>query len=199
MQPQSPKPDFDFMLKDNQPAKSGMSRPRLPKPIKIVLLVIIGLILVTFVLSWFSGRNSGSNQPIINAMARGSETLRITNLVQTQLPLQDPQTNALAATVSASLASDQAQLKAYLVKNNVKVSTVTLASLADKTTDASLQSASQNNSLDSAYINYLKTNLAKYKEKLQIAFNSAGPNGKKILQEAFDSTQALLSSPPLKS
>lgn len=198
MQPQSPKPDFDFMLKDNQPAKRSLTMPSLPKPIKIVLLVIVSITLVTVALSWFSGRNSGANQPIINVMARGNEILRVTTLVQTQLQLQDPQTKALASTVSSSLSSDQAQLKAYMMKNNVKVGTVVLAGLTDKSTDASLQSASQTNSLDTAYVDYLKGALTKYKERLSLAHTLAGPNGKKILKDAYDSTQVLLSSPPLK-
>ena len=198
MQPQSPKPDFDFMLKGDQPVKRGLAMPSLPKPIKIVLLVILAITLVTVALSWFSGRNSGSTQPIISVMASGSEILRVTTLVQTQFQLQDPQTKALAATVSSSLTSDQAQLKTYMAKNNVKISTALLGSLKDKSTDDSLQSASQSNSLDTAYVNYLKGALTKYKERLSLAHTPAGPNGKKILQEAYDSTQVLLSSPPLK-
>lgn len=200
MQPQSPKPDFDFMLKDNQPVKRGLSLPGIPKPIKIVLAAIVFITILIVALSWFSGRNSSITQPVVNVIARGSETLRVTTLVQSQLQLRDPQTRALAATVSSSLSSDQVQLKTYLTKNlKTKVSAAILSGLTDKSTDAGLKSASQNNRLDSAYVTYLKTALEKYKQNLQLAYDSAGPNGKKILKEAFDSTQTLLSSPPLKS
>jgi hypothetical protein len=131
-------------------------------------------------------------------MARGQEVLRVTQLTQQTLPLQDPSTQALAATVYASVSSDEAQLKSYLSKSHIKVGTAALAADTDKTTDSSLQSASQNNGLDSAYVSYLKTALAKYQTDLQTAYKAAGPNGKTILKTAFDSTATLLASPQLK-
>jgi hypothetical protein len=197
MQPQSPDPKFDFMLKDNQPAKRGLALPNMPKPVKIILAAIIGVILLIIIYSLLSGRSSGATQPVINSMARGQETLRVTKLVQ-QLQPQDPTTQALAATVSAALSSDQAQLKSYLAANHTKPSAALLAADADKSADTQLQSASQNNSLDAAYAAYLKTNLAKYQTDLQTAYQSAGPKGKAILKVAFDSTTTLLSTPPLK-
>jgi hypothetical protein len=73
-----------------------------------------------------------------------------------------------------------------------------LAADIDKTTDTQLQSASQNNNLDATYMGYLKVNLAKYQADLQTAYKAAGPKGKTILKNAFDSTATLLGSPQLK-
>jgi len=62
-----------------------------------------------------------------------------------------------------------------------------------------MQDASQNNQLDDAYKNYLKQALPKYQTELQSAYKSAGPNGKELLKDAFDSTATLLANAPLKS
>jgi hypothetical protein len=200
MQPQNPNPDFDFMLKNNQAPKKRLPLPslNLPKPAKIALAVVAGIFVLIIISSLLSGRSSGSTQAIINALARDQETLRVTALAQ-QLNLRDPQTQALAATVNSTLGSDKAQLAGYLAKNKTKISPVQLAADIDKTSDTSLQSASQNNGLDAAYVSYLKVSLTKYETDLQTAYNSAGPNGKTLLSNAFDSTKALLNSAPLKS
>jgi hypothetical protein len=199
MQPQSPNPNFDFMLKD-QPKPKRSLMPNLSKPLKIGLAVTGGIILLIIISSLLSGRNNGASQPIIGALARGQEILRVTALLQ-QPPLQlrDPQTQALSATVSSSLSSDQQQLVSYLAKNHTKVNTVQLAADVNKSTDASLQSASQNNNLDSAYITYLKSNLGTYQTDIQTAYKSAGSNGKALLQKSFDSVNTILSSPQLKT
>jgi hypothetical protein len=199
MQPQSPNPNFDFMLKD-QPKPKRSFMPNLSKPLKIGLAVAGGIILLIIISSLLSGRNNGASQPIIGALARGQEILRVTALLQ-QPPLQlrDPQTQALSATVSSSLSSDQQQLVSYLAKNHTKVNTVQLAADVNKSTDASLQSASQNNNLDSAYITYLKSNLGTYQTDIQTAYKSAGSNGKALLQKSFDSVNTILSSPQLKT
>jgi hypothetical protein len=199
MQPTSPDPQFDFMLKNNPPTKRGPSLPNLSKPLKIVLGVVAGIFLLIIISSALSGRKSGATQPIINSMARGQEILRVTQLTQQQLSLRDPATQALAATVSSALSSDQQQLTGYMAKNGNKLSKAQLAADIDKTTDAALQSASQTNGLDTAYIDYLRANLSKYGTDLQTAYNIAGPNGKAILGNALSSTSTLLNTPPLKS
>jgi len=200
MQPQNPNPDFDFMFKDKQSSKKSLLPSlNLPKPAKIGLAIVVGLIILTVISSLLSGRNKGSTQAFIDVLARGQETQRVTQLVQQQLQLQDPQTTALAATVSSCLASDTAQITSYLSKNHIKVNATQLAADKDPSTDANMQTASQNNNLDSAYVNYLKGALGKYETDLQTAYKSAGPNGKQLLQTAFGSTDTLLTTPPLKS
>jgi hypothetical protein len=199
MQPQSPNPDFDFMLKDQQPARRGLSMPGLPRPALYGIAGVVIIILLIVVFSIFSGSKGGSTQSIIGALARGQETLRITDLVQTQLQLQDPQTKALAATVSASLNSDQSRFKSYLLSNKVKPNPKQLAADLDATTDASMRSASQSNNLDQAYKAYLQSALSKYETELKTAYQKAGPKGKELLNEASISASALLTSPQLKS
>jgi hypothetical protein len=200
MQPHSPSPDFDFMLKNNQPAKRGLTlpMPNLPKPIKIALAILAGLILIIIVFSVLSNRNKGSAEPLVGVVARVQETLRVTAMAQQQLGLKDPQTLALAATVNSALSSDKKQISSYLVKNHLKVSANQLAADTDKSTDSSLQTASQNNNQDRAYVSYIKSALSKYQTDLQNASKTAGPNGQKILAGSIESTRALLNSAPIK-
>jgi len=199
MQPASPDPQFDFMLKNNQPVKKGLPLPNLPKPAKIILAVVLGILLLVVISSVLSNRGKGSSQEIVGAMASGQEITRVTTLVQTQLRLQDPETQALAATVLVSLTSDSQQLSDYLANNNTKVSKLQLEADTDKTTDTQLETASQNNGLDTAYKAYLKESLTEYSIDLQAAFKTAGPKGKAILKSSYESAQTLLSSPQLKT
>lgn len=187
------------MLKDNKAPKKRLSLPNIPKPIKIILGIFVGLFLIIVILSFFSGRKSGANQPIINVLSREQEIVRVSTYAQQQLHFQDQATQALAATVSSALSSEKSQLSAYLAKNGTKVNVKLLAGDLDKTSDTALQTAAQNNGLDAAYVAYLKDNLAKYESELQTAFKVAGANGKTLLSEAFNSTKTLLAIPPLGS
>jgi hypothetical protein len=198
MQPASPNKDFDFMLKNNQQAKRSLPMPNIPKPAKIGLAVVVAIFLIIIVSSFLSGRKNGNTALTVGVLARNEETLRVTTFVQ-KLPLQDSQTQALAATAYNALLSDNAQLTSYLARNKVKTSTAELAVDTDKSSDAALQTASQNNGLDAAYVSYLREALGKYQNDLVTAYKSAGPNGKKILSDAYESTKVLLATPPLKS
>lgn len=188
------------MLKNQPPAKRGFPLPglNLPRPIKITIGAIAAIILLVVVISIFSGRGSGTAAAFASVLARGQETLRVTQDAQ-QLQLQDPSTQALAATVTNSLTSDQVQFKNYLSRNHISVSSGEVASDTDKSTDSSLQSALQNNSLDTAYASYIQGALTKYENDLRNAYNLAGPHGKQLLNNAYDSAQTLLTSPPIKA
>lgn len=198
MQPKSPSPEYDFILKEDQSAKRGLPLPRLPKPLAFVLAILFVLILIIIIASALSGRKNSQWQPFEGVLARGEETIRVTKAVQ-DLKLQDPQTQALAATINSTLSSDQTQLVSYLSKNHVKVAGAQLAADTDKSTDTSLQTAAQNNNLDAAYVNYVRDALNRYRTDLQNAYKTAGPNGKKLLSGSYDSTQALMGAAPLKS
>lgn len=198
MQPKSPSPDFDFMLKDPPKRRRLLPMPNFSRPVKIILSVIIVIVALVVVSSVLSGRKAGKYQPFINVLARGQETLRVTSEVQ-QLQLQDPQTQALAATTASALASDKQQLIDYLQKNHDKVGAKALAADDDTTSDANLKTAAQNNGLDAAYVTYLKDALNRYENDVQTAYKTAGPNGKNLLNSISISTTTLLNSPPLKS
>jgi len=198
MHPQNPDPKFDFMLKDGPQPKRDLGLSAVNKPIKIAAAAIIGIVIIIVVSSVLSGRKGNGSQSIIDAIARGHEIVRITQLIQPE-QFQDPGTAALAATINSTLSSQQSQLTSYLALSHTKVSNLQLAADTDKSEDAQLQTAAQNGQLDSVYKDYLNQNLAKYQSDLQAAYKSVGPKGKQILQEAFDSNKVLLASAPLKS
>ena len=196
MQPQSPDPQFDFMLKNQPQAKRTLGLPAMTKPLKFGLAIVSGLILI-IILGSVLGKPKTSTTNISGVLARGSEIQRVTAEVQ-QLSLQDPATQALSATVNTTLASDQSQLEQYLANNHTKVSESQLAADTDKSTDTQMQTASQNNNLDQTYITYLQQSLAKYRYDIQTAYNAAGPKGRAILKDSLDGLNTLLSNSPLK-
>lgn len=198
MQPQSPDPSFDFMLKNQPQAKRTLGLPALSRPVKLVLAAVGAIIVIVVLGSVLGGRGGGAVAAVDGVLARGGEIQRVTAEVQ-QLNLQDPTNQALAATVAAALSSDQAQLKQYLKANHETISRAQLAADLDKTTDAQMQSASQNNNLDQAYVVYLQQGLAKYRSDIQAAYQAAGPKGKAILKDSFEGVNTLLTTPPLKS
>jgi hypothetical protein len=198
MQPQSPNPKFDFMLKDQAQPKRGLALPG-GNLIKILVIAIVAVMLLVIISSILRG-NKGGPQAMVPLLARETEIIRVTGLAQDGQPaLQDPGTQALAATVATSLASQQQQITSYLSKNHVKPSKLQLATDTDKSMDSQLQAAGQNNTLDATYISYLKSGMASYQQELQTAYDKAGLNGKAIIKDAFDSTKTLLDNPPLKS
>jgi len=199
MQPQNPDPQFDFMLKNNPQPKRGLSFPVMSRPVRIAVFAVAAILLLIIISSLLSGRKSGGTQSIASVVAREQEILRVTQLVQTQQTLRDPGTTALASTITSTMSSQQAQLTAYLATNHTKLGKLQLAADTDKNVDAQMQDASQNNQLDDAYKNYLEQALPKYQTELQSAYKSAGPNGKELLKDAFDSTATLLANAPLKS
>jgi hypothetical protein len=198
MQPQSPDPKFDFMLKNNPQSGRSMGLPAMSKPVKITLAAVTGIVLLIIISSVLSGRNGSGSQSVIAAIARGQEIVRVTQLVQTE-QLQDPGTVALATTIASTLSSQQAQLSAYLAQNHTKLSAAQLAADTNKSVDAQMQSASQNGQLDETYKNYLNQSLGRYQSDLDAAYKVVGPRGKQILKDAYDSNKVLLANAPLKT
>lgn len=203
MKPQDPptlSPDqFDFMLKDNQKPKSRfkLPLPDLPKPILLIGAVILALVVILILASVLSkSRNRGVDQ-IVDIMAQSQEIARVTNLTEPQM--QTPETKALAATTEAALTSEQQQLSEQLQNRKVKFDTKKLDFYIDQDIVAQLQAAAQNGTLDAAYTDYLKKQLTTYRAALEKVYPAASPQTKVILQEAFNSTQILLSAPQLSS
>lgn len=190
MQPQSPTPQYDFIL-NNQPApKKFRPLPGPAGPARNILIAVLAVFLVVLLAALLLGGRSGSTQPIINVMARNQEISRVSTLVGQQS--KDPTTQALVSTVNSSLGSDKARLAGYLKSSKQKYDTKSLAADLNKNTDSQMQAAAQNGTLDTAYKTYLKSGLGSYKSDLQTAYTSAGSNASQILTTAFSSTQVIL-------
>ncbi len=192
-------PDYDFILKDQQQPKKGLGLPGsgLPKTVKIIIGVVVGFFVVIVLYSVLAGHKTTNSDQLVAVMGRAQEISRVSALVQQQS--KDTNTLNLAATTAISLSSDQSQLTDYLKKNHKKVSPNQLLLYKNKDTDTELQSAQQNNNLESYYVTYLKKELNTYHDNLASAFASAGQNGKAILQNSNGSVEILLSSPQLKT
>lgn len=188
-QPNAPNPNYDFILSGNQPAKPrfGLGLPKLPKPLSTAVVVVLVLFLLIIIYVVAFGSKSTSNAPLVSVMTRAQEIDRVSALV-TQAA-QDDDTKSLAATVSSTLTSEQAQLTHY----TGKLSANTLAADQNKTTDTQIQNTPPNN-LNQYYKSYLKTSLALYETSLSTAYKSAKASAKPILTSAFASTDTIVKS-----
>ena len=129
-------------------------------------------------------------------MARAQEIARVSVLAQQQST--NANTKDLATTAETTLSSQKGQLQTYLLDQKVKVGAKALAARLNKDTDKQLAAALQNNNYDQTYFTYLKTNLASYRDALNIAYKDAGKNAQAILNSAYQSVQTLLTAPALK-
>jgi hypothetical protein len=194
----SPNPDYDFIFKGSEKPKKSFSLPSGGPKTVLVLLVSLGVVLILVVVfAALLKPKAGGSQDLVNISARAQEIVRVSKVVE---PLtQNSDTKGLVATTEAALSSDQAQLSAYLSKNGIKTDAKSLAIYTDKTTDSQMQTAAQNNSLDSTYSAYLKKALTDYKDHLSSAFPTVPVTAKNILSAAFKSSQTLLAAPQVAS
>ena len=160
-----------------------------------VVILILLLIVIYGVISGSKGSKGAT--AIIDSLGKAQEISRVTTAQATNL--KDPNTLAIAATTQAAVGSEQTQLNKFLVSHKVKVDKKKLALYQNKNTDSQMATALQTNSLDSAYLTYLKGALNDYSQSLKTSYSSTtSASARAIQQDAFDSTQTLLSSPTLK-
>lgn len=200
MQPQTPSPNpqqYDFIMKDRQPTKKGFKLAflKLPKPVLIFLGAVLGVIILIIALSVISGSGKSANVDYISAIARAQEISRVSTAVE-QLS-KDVDTQNLASTTNSALTSAQTQLSDYLTARSIKIVPTSLTVYMSEATDIQMQTAASNGNLASTYTAYLKTQLSAYQASLQAAYKTAEDNGKTILDEAYNSAKAILSSPQL--
>jgi len=197
MQPEKgPNPNYDFIMKDTPPPKRSLLPTN--NPILMIAGVVILILLLIVIYGVISGsKGSKGATAIIDSLGKAQEISRVTTAQATNL--KDPNTLAIAATTQAAVGSEQTQLNKFLVSHKVKVDKKKLALYQNKNTDSQMATALQTNSLDSAYLTYLKGALNDYSQSLKTSYSSTtSASARAIQQDAFDSTQTLLSSPTLK-
>ena len=184
---------FDFMLKQQpKPQKSKFSLPS-NKPVKILLIAGAVLVVAILMASIFGGGGNDSKK-VIDLIAQSQEVIRISQLEDQQF--KDANTKNLSATTQMTLESQQTAFAAYLKKNKVKYGPKDLAIRTNKTTDAQLQIADQNNNLEDAYALYLSNTLTTYQNSMNTLYKSTKSTSlKTALQSAFSSVGVLLRSP----
>ena len=197
--PESSNADFGFMLKQQQP-QTGKSSGRfssLAKPAKL-LFAAVAILVVVVVAALVLGSGSDSSKQVVDLMAQSQEIVRVSEAQDTKF--SDANTKGLSATTQAVMNSQKFQLSDYLTKAGAKYDPQQLAAKMNSDTDTQLQTAAQNNNLDSAYNSYLKTSLTVYVNSLNTTFQiTKSPTLKSTLQSAYESVQTLLNSPQFKS
>lgn len=200
MQPNNgPDPNYEFILKDNPTPKRSLL-PNMGKPAKLILVVVASFVLLGLIYALFFYDTSGSaGDRLLGIAGRAQEISRISSVQQANL--KDPSVVSLAATAAATAASDKAQISSYLKKQGIKVDPKALLiyTTNNKNTDAQLEQAVSSNTIDTAYINYLRNALREYSDALKNAYaDSKSAATRDILKRIFDSTQVLLSSNGLR-
>lgn len=199
MQPESTPGSGAYDFLNQQPATRGSKFP-MPKLPRLAWIIIVGslvtlLLLVTVALLFGGGSRTNTN-PYVESLSYAQEITRVSNSVKQMS--QDPNTQSIAATTSATLLSDYARINKYLADTGIKVEAKNLPSKEDKDIDSQLQEAAQSNQLPKAYSRYLNSYLTDYQSALQVAYNQAGPEGKNIIKETLDSVKVLLGTPIIK-
>lgn len=188
---------YDFL--NQQPSQSGskLPLPKLPKLAWVILIASVSLLgLLVLIAVLFGGKN-GNSSPFINSLALAQEINRISDKVKNMS--EDPNTQALAATASSVMVSNNMELITYLKDIGIKVNEKSLSSKEDSNIDSQLDEAAKSNRLPEAYARYLNTYLADYQQLLETAFSEADSEAKAILQQAYDSADLILSSPIVKA
>jgi len=166
-----------------------------------MMLAAIGAV-VLFILILIIGalvsKGGGNSTGLVDVSARAQEIIRVTNAEKSDL--KDPSALSVAATVNAVVSSEQSQINNYLTSKHIKTDKKKLAIYQSSATDTQMAAALQANSLDTTYTNYLRSALTSYAQAIQTAYAStSNATTKSILQNAYASTETLLTTPPLKS
>ncbi len=188
---------YDFL--NQQPQKSGrrLPLPKLPKLAWIILIGSLGLLFILVAVALlFGGGNRTSSSPYLESLSYAQEITRVSENVGQMT--QDPNVQGLASTVTTVLLSNNSELTAYLGKSGIKMDPKALASKLDESIDGDLQTASQSNRLSEAYSRYLSIYLEDYQSSLKAAYEQSGQDGKKLINELFDSVEIILSTPAVK-
>jgi hypothetical protein len=191
---EQPKPDYDFILKADQ--KSKGRNLKLSGPVLVMAILII-LCLILAVVGTVLGAKSKKTTGLQDVLGQATEISRVSGL---NTKFKDPAVTALSVTTQNVTASEQAQLTKYMKDHKMAINKKKLASYLNKSTDTALSGAAANNTADTYYANYLKKYLSQYSNALKDSFaGSKDPSAKLLLKDFYQSTQTLLSAPPLKN
>ncbi len=198
MQSGSNKNPYEFILKEEQThAGSKFGLPKMSMPVMIVAVVLILMVLVIIYGVAFGKKNNQKQTGMLDILGQAQEISRVSTAQENSL--HDPNVIDVEATAKSTLTSDQAQIKGYLTSQKVKVDEKKLATYENPQTDSQLKAAAQNNNLDKAYTNYLKSALAAYSNSVKSTYSAVSSQQEKvILSNSYDSAQVLLSSPVFK-
>ncbi len=165
--------NFDFIMNTGQPQKRGLQlgtggsfRKRI---FMLIGFAIVGMIVIAVVGSFFKG-GSSSSQTVIGLIQTQAEIVRVAtegSNTTTQISNQN-----LAIDIQLTLGSHQYALTSLLAKNGTKITAKQLIVKQNNTTDATLDTASQNGSYDVAFAQAMQTELTNYQSEIRTAYNA---------------------------
>ena len=153
--------------------------------------MIIGLIVISSL-----GKDNGNTDQILAVVGTAGDVAKTSTLVNGKT--KDANALSLSATASATLTSELNQLNGVLTSSSVKYDTKKLVLYVDKTIEAKLTAAEQNNTLETTYYSYLKEKLEYIQARLLLLAKNPSEKLKPIISSSYESNQKLLASPQLR-
>jgi hypothetical protein len=191
--PSQPQPDYSFIMNPDKPPR----KPLFPGGRSVIgrlALVLIGLfiILIVFVVIRGFFSNNTNMEMFVSLAQKQQEIIHLTTNAAEQDDLPETTRN-FVVTAQLSLSSTQKELLTYMDSNGSGINTKLLNQTVNAGLDEELAAAVSNSSYDRVFREILKEQLVDYQQALERTFdNTDGPNGQKILEDAFQESELLL-------
>ncbi len=184
---------YDFIMQGNHRPKGLFS---LGSSMQTRIIIILGgcivLLLVGIIISAiFTKGGNNTNAALLGIAQRQAELARISQLPVSQADEQSTQN--VAATMYASMLSEQALFSNLLASQGAKPSSKQLAARQSALTDNELASAKTSGTYDQTYLSIASTQLSSYIQALKLAYAAARTTAEKQdLHDAYGDAQLLL-------
>jgi enamine deaminase RidA (YjgF/YER057c/UK114 family) len=180
-------PGYDFIINPKKPSRAAWQLPSGSSSATRTAIFCGGLLALFIVFVIAKGLLFGSNSltPFVAVVQDQQELIHLTTAnsqPQNSLSMLDQN---LAATVNLSVGSSQLSLVNYLSANSFKVSSGQLSLKVSASLDNQLTAAITAGTYDQTFQQIMQTELATYSNDLRLAYKSAGPKGKALLQNEY--------------
>jgi hypothetical protein len=186
---------YNFIMDSGKAAPSGkFPLSNTPKKGRIIIIVagaIILAIIGSIVAAMLSSGGDKTIKDLTLLSQQQQELVRIAEIGVQKARSTDAQN--LALTTKYSISSDQKQTLTYLASQKHKVSAKTLGLRKNTQTDATLNSAAQNNRFDEVFTQTIGNLLLNYKAAVSQTYNdaTARPNAKKLMNTLYNNINVL--------
>jgi flagellar basal body-associated protein FliL len=189
--PQSPTPQYDFIMNPGQPAKKPLIPGASSKQGRIIIVgvgIVIMILLASMVIGLLNKSGKGNTDALVTAAKQQQELIRIAEIGVTKARSQDAKN--IAITTKLSLESQQSEMQSAIKAAGLNPKKV--LSSADSKTDEALTTAEQNNRFDEEFLKIMAASLTAYQKSVKAAYD--GATGKKLkaaLTTQYDSANTL--------
>lgn len=186
---------YDFIVNPGKPPRRNLFGGGASKVQRMAVLAAgaaVVLIIIIVIVNLIFGGGGGNAVADIKVAQDQTEIARVARLGVQQQDIGQAAKN-VAITAQLTLASDQQQLIDYLQKNGVKISDKELAALQDPQADQQLSTADANSTYDSTFLSIMQTDLSKYQQTLNTAYQgSKSIDLRQLLRGQYDNAGLLL-------